>query len=248
MEEEPRATPRPMQRPRTRARTQSFFEFDTLERRTLTLSLSTHDPRDALFLGPDGIPRYRVATRIVPSSSVSTTTINTPIRPYSNSALSKSTPAVNNSSHNNNNPHSNHGDRKYRSTLNKFGIGTTCEVTSIYRIRKPSTPPNNLRRAATTSGQPPVGRGRSSSISSSRQSSRRAPSSSGDGLPLSPISEGEDQYPSDQDDDDDDDDEKEICVATIERKPFSFSPVVLHFNGKSGPANEYLRRGKLFSR
>lgn len=229
MEDEAQAVPRLRPHPRMRARTQSFFEFDAPERGTLTLTLSNHDPRDALFLGPDGVPRYRVATRIVSASSVSSSTIKAPF--YSNSILSKSSPAVNQF----------HTERKHRNALEKLGLGTTCEVTSIYRIRKPSSG-SGLQRTATANGQA-LGRGRSSSTSSSRQSSKRAPSSSGHGPPLSPINEGEDQYASDHEDDD----EKEIFVAAIERRPFSFSPVMLHFNGKSGAAGEYLRRGKLFS-
>jgi hypothetical protein len=39
-----------------------------------------------------------------------------------------------------------------------------------------------------------------------------------------------------------------VCVATIERRPFSLAPVVLKFHGKEQVANKFLKREAPFSR
>ncbi|KAL5487489.1 hypothetical protein ACEPAI_5597 [Sanghuangporus weigelae] len=215
--------------------------FDTAERGALTLTLSTNDPFDAVYLTQEGVPLYLVSTR-----------------KHSRSSGGSSKPGLG----------FGYLDAEV-TTIKRVRTGPpSSSSTSSASVNKPDN--HDARRNARKSWPPRSYTNRQCPRRGAPHFlHRRARSSSmlSMSTPLDTIDEvadgvdvdadrgvcsddsgrssgsGSDSEPASRSDSSN----NTILVATIERRPFSLSPARVRFNGCEGSASKFLQRERPFS-
>ncbi|KAL5527949.1 hypothetical protein ACEPAG_6750 [Sanghuangporus baumii] len=214
--------------------------FDTAERGALTLTLSTNDPFDAVYLTQEGVPLYLVSTLKRSRSSggsskqglgfgyldAEVTTIKR-VRtdpPPSSSTSSASVDKSDNHDARKNTrkswPPRSHTNRQcprrcaphlHRRTRSSSMLSTSTPLDTIDEVADGADVDADRGECSDDSGR-----------------------SSGSGSDSEPASRS-------------DSSNNTVLVATIERRPFSLSPAQLRFNGCEGPASKFLQRERPFS-
>ncbi|KAL5529876.1 hypothetical protein ACEPAF_6133 [Sanghuangporus sanghuang] len=214
--------------------------FDTAERGALTLTLSTNDPFDAVYLTQDGVPLYLVSTRKRPRSSggssksglgfgyldAQVTTIKRVRTDPPSSSLASSASVNKPDSHAaRRNARKSWPPRSYTNRQRpRRGAPHLHRRTRSSSMLSTSTPLDTIDEVA-DGADVDADRGECSDDSGR---------SSGSGSDSEPASRS-------------DSSNNTILVATIERRPFSLSPSRLRFNGCEGPASKFLQRERPFS-